>query len=88
MERRKNEIKRKKITKEEALENEKEEHERKRLKYIQKSREGNVAMAIELEKKLNLENKIKENLKASISNTSKINESILEIKQVSIILLK
>lgn len=80
------EFEKKEITREEEIENDKFDYEAKRLEFRERTRAEHVALAIELEKELNFENKTKKDLRIGIFKGIKINEktndAILKIKQV------
>lgn len=83
------EINKKGITREDALKKEKAEYEEKRLKFMQKARQENVAMAIELQKDMNKNIYKKENLRNNIAKafnlTNKTNATLVSIQKVIVI---
>lgn len=79
MERRNRKIVRKKITREDIIEKEKSEDEAKRLRFIQKVNEANVAMAIELNNDLNKKNKHEKNLKEIVNKALNITNETHEV---------
>lgn len=86
MKKRIKEIDEKEIKREEVIEKQKLEYEEKRLKFKERTREGNILMSIELEKELTILNKEREDLKSRVSNllalSKEANTSLLNLKEV------
>lgn len=76
MNKRIDEIEENNITRDETIEKEKLEYELKRTKFIERAREGNVYMALQLQQDLNVETK--EDLINRVSNVLTVNKDINE----------